>query len=198
MTSRVIRLNIAGSEAKWENVGIKFPPSKVRDLNGVDVALVECDLGPNVGLEIAGLNSESVVARGVTACNELTHGVRCNDGIGITTIDHIMVRARNAEEFLRHFSKVSGAPIVEDVNGERSVWISGIRFDSIPTLDLDVDAEVWGIAFRVQNLTHAASFLGSDLLGEVKSARQEGDLVAVIRSSAGLGVPVALVGHKIY
>jgi hypothetical protein len=56
----------------------------------------------------------------------------------------------------------------------------------------DHPARFWGLALSAEDLEGAAERLGPDL-GEVRPAVQAGRLIATLRRSAGLAVPVALM-----
>jgi hypothetical protein len=53
-------------------------------------------------------------------------------------------------------------------------------------------ARFWGITFAVADLDACAELLG-DSLGSIRDAVQPGHRIATVRSSAGLGLPVALI-----
>jgi hypothetical protein len=58
--------------------------------------------------------------------------------------------------------------------------------------DPDGPARLWGIAFGVDDMEHAARTLG-DALGTPRDAVQPGRSIATVRSEAGLGPAVALM-----
>jgi hypothetical protein len=53
-------------------------------------------------------------------------------------------------------------------------------------------ARFWGITFIVEDLDRCAELLG-ERLGSIRDAVQPGRRIATVRSSAGLGLPVALM-----
>ena len=53
-------------------------------------------------------------------------------------------------------------------------------------------ARFWGITFTVEDLDHCAELLG-ERLGSIRDAVQPGRRIATVRTSAGLGLPVALM-----
>jgi hypothetical protein len=54
-------------------------------------------------------------------------------------------------------------------------------------------AQFWGLAFIVDSIEHAQTFLGPERLGPSRPAVQPGRSIATVRSAAGLRVPVALM-----
>lgn len=128
-----------------------------------------------------------------------SHDFECltiSNDLGLSAIDHLLVRTLDAGETLRSLSIGLDAPISSDDHGERSVWLDSIRIDMVPTPDLTVRAELWGIAFLVDDLDTVTDRLGSEVIGEPRPARQAGQRVAVFRSAAGLDVPTALMDHR--
>jgi hypothetical protein len=53
-------------------------------------------------------------------------------------------------------------------------------------------ARFWGITFTVEDLDRCAELLG-ERLGSIRDAVQPGRRIATVRTSAGLGLPVALM-----
>jgi hypothetical protein len=53
-------------------------------------------------------------------------------------------------------------------------------------------ARFWGITFTVEDLDRCAELL-ADQLGSIRDAVQPGRRIATVRTSAGLGLPVALM-----
>ena len=56
-------------------------------------------------------------------------------------------------------------------------------------------ARFWGITFTVEDLDRCAELLGGRL-GSIRDAVQPGRRIATVRSSAGLGLPVALMSRR--
>lgn len=136
---------------------------------------------------------------GVENVSIASHGFDCveySNGLGLRAIDHLLVRTLDARRTLQALSVGLGVPITSDEHGEMSVWLDSIRIDMVPTPELAVQAELWGIAFLVDDLGAVTDRLGSEVIGKPKPARQAGQRVAVFRSAFGLGVPTALIDQR--
>ena len=175
--------------ASWEAVG--FPPA-TWNLGKTCVSLVEPEKSPQITADIVGLQGEIGVAN-MRPTADLRWFPAATSELGLESIDHLMVRTRDTESTLRSLAGSLGVDISIDANGERSVWIGAVRIDMVPEPDLSVPSELWGIAFRVEDIDVVAERLGAEVLGAAKPARQAGQRVAAFRSGAGLGVPTALI-----
>lgn len=173
----------------WEMVGF---PTGVIDLSGIRVNLREATATPRVSLVADAMAGDSGVINLRTGDLGPAAAVT-DDALDLVAVDHLMVRTRDAESTLVALSQVFGVAIDTDANGERTVTVDGVRIDMVPTPDLPVSAEVWGIAFRVTDIDSVAARLGAEVLGAAKAARQAGQRVAVFRGAAALGVPTALI-----
>ena len=54
-------------------------------------------------------------------------------------------------------------------------------------------ASIWGLALVVDDLDSACARLGAELVDEPRDAVQPGRRIATLRSTVGLGIPVALM-----
>lgn len=175
--------------ASWEAVG--FPVGTWK-LGETCVSFDELESASGITADIVGVQGDLGVANmrsgaGLPSCPAGT------DQLGLVSIDHLMVRTKDAESTLQSLAGSLGDDVSIDANGEQSVWIGAVRIDMVPAPDLSVPAELWGIAFRVDDIDAVAARLGSEMLGATKPARQAGQRVAVFRSGANLGVPTALI-----
>jgi hypothetical protein len=173
----------------WQMVGF---PAGDADLNGTRVMLREATSAPRVSLVVDSVVCDPGVDNLRTGDVDPAGAVSA-DTLGLVAVDHLMVRTRDAEVTLSSLSRAFGVAIDTDANGERTVTVDGVRIDMVPTPDLPVAAEVWGIAFRVTDIDRVAARLGGEVLGAAKTARQVGQRVAVFRGAAALGVPTALI-----
>lgn len=184
-----IRIDLEVPLGAWQTVGF---PSGDCDLNGTCVSLRDAAATPRVSLVVNAMAGDPGVDNLRTG--EIGRAVAVTDNaLGLVAVDHLMVRTRDAEATLAALSQAFGVAIDTDANGERTVTVAGVRIDMVPTPDLPVSAEVWGIAFRVADIDPIAARLGGEVLGAAKAARQAGQRVAVFRGAAALGVPTALI-----
>ena len=184
-----IRIDLEVPLGAWQTVG--FPTGDF-DLNGTVVTLRDATATPRVSLVVDSLAIDPGVVN--LRVGEIDSSERISDDtLGLVAVDHLMVRASDAEATLAALSQAFGVAIDTDANGERTVTIDGVRIDMVPTADLPVAAEVWGVAFRVNDIDAVAARLGAEVLGAAKAARQAGQRVAVFRGAAALAVPTALI-----
>lgn len=183
------RLDLNVSSAAWNAVGFPIGAWK---LGNTCVSVGEHEAKQGISASILGLEGDIGVLN-LTPSTDVPFCEVASEALGLESVDHLMVRTRDAEKTLSSLSKSLGVDISVDVNGEQSVWLDSVRIDMVPTPDLSEPAELWGVAFRVTNLDVVAERLGGEVLGAPKAARQSGQRVAVFRSGAGLGVPTALV-----
>lgn len=184
-----IRIDLEVPLGAWQAVGLVTGDF---DLNGTHVMLREATSAPRVSLVVDSLSIDPGVVN-LRSGDVGPVGAASGDTLGLVAVDHLMVRTREAEETLSALSQAFGVSIDTDANGERTVSIDGVRIDMVPTPDLQVASEVWGVAFRVTDIDAVAARLGGEVLGAAKTARQAGQRVAVFRGAAALGVPTALI-----
>ena len=173
----------------WNAVG--FPLGMWR-LGDTCVSIGDSHGQASVTAAVTGLRGNAEI-RHLQPTSDVPSCVASREDMGLEAVDHLMVRTTEAESTLHSLAGALGVDVSVDANGERSVWIGSVRVDMVSTPDLSVSAEVWGVAFRVANIDVWLGRLGSDVLGTPKPARQQGQRVSVFRSSAGLGIPTALI-----
>ena len=121
---------------------------------------------------------------------------------GVVRVDHVVVLTPDLE---RTFAALEAAGIglrrVRDAGtAERPLRQGFFRMGEVilevvggaPEPDADKPAGFWGIVFVTQDIDRLAAQLGEQL-GSVKAAVQPGRRIATVRSSAGLGLPVAFI-----
>ena len=175
--------------AAWRVVGF---PDVDFGLNGVSIVMREATESPRISLVVSQLHSDPDVANLCAGDADMSNA-NPDSTLGLVAVDHLMVRARDADATLKALAMAFNASIDTDGNGERTVSVGGLRIDMVPTPDLPVSAEVWAVAFRVSDIDVVVERLDTDVLGAPKVARQAGQRIAVFRGAAALGVPTALI-----
>jgi hypothetical protein len=178
--------------AAWQSVGF---PAGIWRLDKKVVSFCEGKGKSRVTAGITQLSSDVGVENIVLVDNEI-ECPEISDDLGLCAIDHLMVRTNNARRTLHSLSEGLNVPITTNEHGEKSVWLDSVRIDMVPKSDLAVPAELWGIAFLVDDLGVVTDRLGCEVIGKPKPARQAGERVAVFRNAAGLGVPTALIDRR--
>jgi hypothetical protein len=192
-------LSVADSAGSWKGLGFA--------VSGRIVALgaVRIELG-GTGSGITGWR-----LRGIEAVHEIDglptavedepppteHGQHPNGAIGL---DHVVV---TTPEFDRTAQALQAAriPLRRERQGRGGIR-QGFRRLGPAILELVQQTEVepgparfWGMVVTVSDLEALAERLG-DRLGPIKSAVQPGRRIATLRSSAGLGEPVAFMSPE--
>jgi hypothetical protein len=120
---------------------------------------------------------------------------------GVTQIDHIVVLSPDLERTTQALAGIGvGRRRVREAVVEGAPLRQGFFRLGEVILEVVEHAEVepgparfWGITFAVADLDACAGLLG-DALGSIRAAVQAGRRIATVRTSAGLGLPVALIG----
>jgi hypothetical protein len=119
---------------------------------------------------------------------------------GVVRIDHVVVLTPDLD---RTFAALDAAGIelrrVRDAGtGERALRQGFFRMGEVilevvgGAPEAGGPATFWGLVFVIEDIDRLATSLGEQL-GSVKAAVQPGRRIATVRSSAGLGLPVAFM-----
>ena len=133
--------------------------------------------------------------------------------LGAIGIDHVVV---SSPDLARTTAALSGALAIEPRRTRTEPTGSGERLHQVffrlgPVIlevvgpsaaapapaTADAPARLWGLVLVVADLGAAAELLGPDRLGPAKAAVQPGQFIATVRSTAGLGLPVALLTPRL-
>jgi hypothetical protein len=199
-TARVEWLTIGGDAERWRRVGLTvaadglvpfmFTSLRIVDgepglrgwaISGIDPAITEID----------GLPTSVVEARSPQLAEHPNGGVE---------LDHVVVLTSSLDRTCGAIEAATGAPLkrVREIGpmrqGFHRVGTGGMIVEVVERPEVEVDhAEFWGVVINVTDLDRAVELIGPDLVGEPKEAVQPGRRIATVRSSAGLGLPVAFM-----
>ncbi len=143
--------------------------------------------------ELDGLELGAWVATGA--------GERLEHPNGVVAIDHVVVMTpdsdRTTERFEAQGIEARRVRKIELAGGDRRqtfFWLGDVICEVVGPDQADGDgpARWWGLALTVRDIESTAELLG-DLLTPVKPAVQPGRLVATLKSTAGLGVPMMFI-----
>lgn len=205
--ARVAQLTIGGSTQPWVNVGIHFDLSG-RFTAGQVVLKIDSQLAPGIhGWSLLDSATQASSIDGIPTTHAVDHGLTIAPiqhpvdvfALHISRIDHLVVSTDNLMRTSDALSEATGAPRLRLREGDHGVQQAFHRMGEviieIVTLPQseNTHASIWGIAFLATDLDDAAVFLGPDILGQPKPATQKGQVVASLRSAAGLGVPCVLM-----
>jgi hypothetical protein len=174
-----VRLRMAGAKAGRGILGWSLREVSSTELDGLPTSLSQAPVR-----EPAGIHPNGVLAidHVVAMSPELDRSVRALQAAGLD-LRRVREEPTPAGAPRQAFFRL-GAEILELIQEpEQVVATAG---------GPDHPARFWGLALSAEDLEGAAERLGPDL-GEVRPAVQVGRLIATLRRSAGLAVPVALM-----
>jgi len=132
-------------------------------------------------------------------------GETANDfRLAATGVDHVVVLADDVRATCAEIERVSGSPLKRVKESDRgvqgfhrfgSVILEVVERRLVDPGQNSANAAYWGFVVTVDDLDAAVAHLGPDVLGAAKPAVQPGRRIATVRSSAGLGVPLALMSR---
>lgn len=121
--------------------------------------------------------------------------------IGCLGVDHVVWRTDDLEATCADITRLTGAPL-KRVREAGNGIVQG--FHRVGSVVVEVVAGgapagtpfLWGFVVNVTDLDAVCGFAGPDVLGPPKAAVQPGRRIATARSTAGLGVPFALMDRQ--
>ena len=132
-------------------------------------------------------------------------GETANDfRLAVTGVDHVVVLADDVRATCAEIERVSGSLLTRVKESDRgvqgfhrfgSVILEVVERRLVDPGQNSANAAYWGFVVTVDDLDAAVAHLGPDVLGAAKPAVQPGRRIATVRSSAGLGVPLALMSR---
>ena len=164
------------------------------------LVLVGC---PSTEPRVAGLPVEHLEQHVDSPTPELTSEPPASP-LNIIGVDHVVVLADDVRATCAEVERVTGAPLKRVKEGERGVQ----GFHRLGSVILEVverrlvdpgtqsqEASYWGFVIVVDDIQSVAQHLGPDVIGSPKPAVQPDRLIATVRSTVGLGVPLALMSR---
>lgn len=198
--ARLAAIDIGGDRAPWEAIGLESDDEgRIPFANG---ALV-FEPGPSgiLGLAIDGVEHLPAQIEGIPV---RTGGVVAgiDHPIGAFEIDHVVIMTDSLE---RTSSSVTAALGLECLRIRETETVrqafhrfadqGGVRGCIIEIVENArvQNPALFGLVLNLVDLDAAAIRLGSETMGRPKPAVQPGRRIATMRSTAGLGIPVALM-----
>jgi hypothetical protein len=194
--ARIDRLTIGAVPDAWREAGFAVGERAMK------VGAVRIDFTPGEGLlgwRLDGADSADV--DGLPVAPESSGDEDAGDHPnGATHIDHVVVLTPDLERTTAALARIDvERRRIREVETDDGFLRQGFfRFGEVileavehPRIEPG-PARFWGITFTVADLDACATLLG-DSLGSIRDAVQPGRRIATVRSSAGLGLPVALI-----
>ena len=204
--ARISELVVGGSAQNWALIGISFDVGNCAVLG--DVALrLDTSLEPGLhswvlhGADVDVTNIDGVATSHAIGDSQIAASVRPNFDLGVIGVDHVVINTPDLMRTSDALAVATGAPLKRVRDAGNNVQQGFHRLGSVvveivtaPTMHQG-PASFWGFVLNVKDIYAVASHVGPDVLSIPKPAVQAGKLIATFRSSVGLGVPVALMGH---
>lgn len=149
------------------------------------------------GVEDA-LDSEFDVDGVPTRLDDPAPPIFADHPLGVDRIDHVVVSTDDLVRTCGVLADVTGEPLkrVREAGEIRQGFhrVGGLVVEVVERVGQEPGpAALWGFVLTVTDLDASVDLLGPDVIGEPRDAVQPGRRIATVRSSAGLGVPLALM-----
>ncbi len=200
----ILRLTVHGDPGAWRRLGLDVGADGAFDVGTTGFDVVARDPAGLVAWTILGADPNFTTVDGLPTtvldadrvpAQRVSYHV-----LPVRRVDHVVVVTPSLERTCTAIAAATGAPLkrIREVGGgvRQGFHRMGeviVEVVERPDIPADSAAMFWGLAFAVDDLEAATGRLGRDLLGPLRPAVQPGRLIATVRESAGLGVPLALM-----
>ena len=197
-TSRLVELTIGSPPAAWERVGFALRDGTV-DLGATRIR----PTGGGSGIEawtLAGVEDvplDGLVTRVVPGPVDPPPAPLDHPN-GAERIDHVVVQTPSLDRTVAALDD-AGLELRRTRDAGRGlrqgfVWVGDtiLELVEMPGADSSAPARFWGLVVVVADIEHAARIAG-DALGRAREAVQPGRMIATVRESAGIGLPLAFM-----
>ena len=201
--SRLVALHASGSPEPWQQLGISCVSDvcQLADVqlhlnshsSGSELVSWTIDVGRAGQVDIDGIPT-TLVASSLDVAPTSAIGAQ-----RIVSLDHVVVNTDNLDRTTAAIERELGVPM----RREREVGNGVVqRFHKLENTIIEVvtgphvsgvGASLWGMVVSVDDLFEWAESVGQDIVSPPKKATQPGRYIATVRSSAGVGVPFALM-----
>lgn len=210
MAARVELLVVGGACEPWERLGFTLVEATIH----LDGAGVRVEGGQSPGVlrwELSGLDrpdGEEFHIDGLPTVAVLpTAPVLVHHDLGVYDIDHVVIATGDLARTCGAIADATGSPLkrVRETDTVRQGFhrLGNVIVEVVETVTQaggqaagragDGSASFFGIAFNADGLDGAPASIDAGLLGAPRDAVQPGRRIATVRSTAGLGVPVAVM-----
>lgn len=204
--ARISELVVGGRAQNWALIGITFDLNHCAALGDV-VLRLDTSLVPGLhswvlhGAEEAVTNIDGVATSHAVGDSQFVASVQSDFDLGVIGVDHVVINTPDLMRTSDALTAATGAPLKRVRDAGNNMQQGFHRLGSVvveivtsPTMHQG-SASLWGFVLNVKDVYAVANHVGPDVLSIPKSAVQAGKLIATLRSSVGLGVPLALMGQ---
>ena len=190
-------LHVGGTIEPWSTIGIEIGTDDCAVVGGVRLRFVGGESGlRGWGIAECDATPSSIDGVATWAADLPAHDHRGH--LQVLGTDHVVVNTSSLDRTCAAIESATGAPLkrIREAGSIRQgfhrwgpVIVEVVEAPQVT----DSFASLWGVVFTVTDLHQVADELGPEVLSAPRSAVQPGRFIASFRSSAGLGVPVALI-----
>ena len=199
--ARITQLTVGGSPTAWSTLGFSFDGD--RCVFGDVVVHVDRCFEPGFVSWTLGHAATSESPDGLETRFD-DDVVAPNSGssmIDVVGIDHVVVMTNDLQRTTSAISRVTGEPLKRVREAGDGIRQGFHRLGSVVVEVVEsarvTQTHLWGFVLTVGNLDDVVAHMGPDVIGSPRDAVQPGRRIATIRSSVGLGVPVALITPEV-
>ncbi len=208
----IAEIALADEPSHWETLGFAVTDGVVQ-LGTVRISLAGRDAGRGIlGWSLRGISSTELDGLSTTISNRPEHKYSSEHPNGVGAIDHVVAMSPDLDRSvlalreagldlrrIREQPTPAGAPRQAFFRlGETILEVVQEPDEALAARPDGADgpARFWGLALLSDDLEQTVERLGEHS-SEIRSAVQPGRLIATLRRSAGLAVPVALMSRAV-
>lgn len=196
MTS-CVELRISSAVEPWQRIGLHVEDG-VAHVGGVTLRFEPGDAGL-VAWGLADSPTQPATIDGLPTVHVSAHGEHAHvHPLRIVGFDHVVVMTSSLERTCAAIHEATGEELrrIREAGPVRQGFhrLGELIVEVVETAQITApEAAFWGFVWNVEDLHDACAHLGPDLVSLPKPAVQSGRFIATVKSSAGLGVPLALM-----
>ncbi len=204
--ARISELVVGGRAQNWALIGISFDVNNCAALGDVLLRL-DTSLEPGLhswvlhGAQVDVTNIDGITTSHRIGDSQIVAGVQPDFDLGVIGVDHVVINTPDLLRTSDALTAATGAPLKRVRDAGNNVQQGFHRLGSVvveivtsPTMHPG-PSSLWGFVLNVKDIYAVANHVGPNVLSIPKPAVQAGKLIATVRSSVGLGVPLALMGQ---
>jgi hypothetical protein len=193
----VVELCIRSAVEPWERIGLRVVDGVAR-IGGVTLRFEPGDEGV-VAWGLADSPTHPDAIDGLATFHVERHGEPSQEHpLRIVGFDHVVVMTSSLERTCGAIQEATGEELrrIREAGPVRQGFhrLGELIVEVVETAQVTApEAAFWGFVWNVEDLYEACEHIGPDLVSLPKAAVQSGRFIATVKSSAGLGVPLALM-----
>lgn len=194
-------LVVASAVEPWQTIGLAITGGMAR-IGGIAMRFVPVGSDEREGVVSWGLVGSPTNATDIDGL--ATHHLEAapdggrDHALNIVGFDHLVVMTSSLDRTCGAIAVATGEPLkrIREAGAVRQGFhrLGELIIEVVESPQVTAStASFWGFVWNVSDLHEACDRLGPDVISQPKPAVQPGRLIASFRSSAGLGLPLALM-----